>query len=161
MVFAPTPISDDAMQEADIFDIQVEDINQPVQILTGQNFAAGVCIRISARAATGLYRGQIAMTSSSGGICWALQYTLSVENPVSGQGPSSPTITEEHDTLPHVMAAARLQNMPSRSFTINVRDYGARGDGQTDDTVAIQLAMCAGAAQTMGYTVGVASHLSA
>ena len=34
--------------------------------------------------------------------------------------------------MPHVMAAARLQNMPSRSFTINVRDYGARGDGQTD-----------------------------
>jgi len=60
----------------------------------------------------------------------------------------TPAYRTDMDIVPLAKLPAVLQNdipqLPGMETWVNVRDYGARGDGQTDDTQAIRRAMAAG-----------------
>jgi len=60
----------------------------------------------------------------------------------------TPAYRTDMDIVPLSKLPAVLQNdipqLPGMETWVNVRDYGARGDGQTDDTQAIRRAMAAG-----------------
>ena len=114
----------------------------------------------------GVFHGLVTLTASSGSLAWAIHYDLHLTEPAPPPPrPPPPPVSMPPPPPPGLGASLVLPPImvPQAAplFAFNVKDFGAVGDGNHDDTLAIQTAMCAAGSHTLAARQGSFAESSA